>query len=79
MYPVQWMLFICLARRTLFMYPVQRTLFMYPAQRMLFVGSAYINDEPPHETVEAGASFPFMRPVPVPEAGALLSVSGVSD
>lgn len=46
---------------------------------MLFVGSAYINDGPPPEAVEVGASFPFIGPVPVPEAGALLSVSGVSD
>lgn len=63
----------------LFMYPVRLMLFICLAQRMLFVGSAYINDGPPPEAVEVGASFPFMRPVPVPEAGALLSVSGVSD
>ena len=56
------MLFICLA---------QRVLFVYPVQRMLFVDSAYINDGPPPEAVEAGALFPFMRPVPVPEAGAV--------
>lgn len=38
---------------------------------MLFVGFSYINDVLPPEAVEAGASFPFMRPVPVPEAGAV--------
>ncbi len=46
---------------------------------MLFVGFSYINNVLPPEAVEAGASFPFMGPEPVPEAGALLSVSGVSD
>ena len=64
------MLFICLA---------QLMLFVYPVQWMLFVGSAYISGVPSPEAVEAGASFPFMGSVPVPEAGALLSVSGVSD
>lgn len=78
-YPVRLMLFMYPARRALFMYPVQQMLFICLAQRTLFVGSAYINDVPPPEAVEAGVSFPFTRPVPVPEVGALLSVSGVSD
>lgn len=58
-------------QRVLFVYPVQRMLFICLAQRVLFMGSAYINDVPPPEAVEAGALFPFMRPVPVPEAGAV--------